>query len=153
MFAARSLKTIRLYAISRLGWIKKQQAKLSAQERDTPREYLNRESHYLWGKRYLLKIIEREAPPFVDLQHSTILLHIRPEAGQEKKQLELDEWYRKLLKKAISELVLSWEKKIGVRVNEVGIRKMKTKWGTCNREAGRIWINLELAKKPEERGY
>lgn len=145
-----NIDTIRLYAISRLGWIKKQQAKLSAQERDTPREYLNRESHYLWGKRYLLKIIEREAPPFVDLQHSTILLYIRPEAGQEKKQLELDEWYRKLLKKAISELVLSWEKKIGVRVNEVGIRKMKTKWGTCNREAGRIWINLELAKKPEE---
>jgi len=145
-----NIDTIRLYAMSRLGWIKKQQRKLRGQERETPREYLNRESHYLWGKRYLLKIVEREAPPFVDLQHSTILLHIRAEASQEKKQSVLDEWYRKQLKVAIPELISSWEKRIGVRVQEFGIKKMKTKWGTCNPEACRIWVNLELAKKPKE---
>ncbi len=145
-----NIDSLRLYAISRLGWIKKQQRKLLAQERETPREYLNRESHYLWGKRYLLKIVERDAPPFVDLQHSSILLHIRPDATQEKKQLVLDEWYRQLLKAAIPDLILSWEKKIGVRVNEFGVRKMKTRWGTCNPEARRIWVNLELAKKPQE---
>ena len=145
-----SIDTIRLYAISRLGWIKKQQRKFRGQERETPREYLNRESHYLWGKRYLLKIVEREAPFSVDLQHSAIVLHIRPEASEEKKQSILDEWYRKQLKAAIPGLIAIWEKRIGVAVQEFGIRKMKTKWGTCNPGARRIWVNLELAKKPKE---
>jgi len=144
------IDTLRLYAISRLGWIKKQQRKLRGQERETPREYLNRESHYLWGKRYLLKIVEREAPSAVDVQHSAILLYIRPDASQEKKQSLLDAWYRKQLKVAIPDLIASWEKRIGVRVNEFGIKKMKTKWGTCNPDARRIWVNLELAKKPKE---
>jgi predicted metal-dependent hydrolase len=145
-----NIDTLRLYAISRLGWIKKQQRKLRGQERETPREYLNRESHYLWGKRFLLKIIEREAPSFVDLQHSSIVLHIKPEASEERKQVVLDEWYRKELKAAIPGLIALWEKKVGVGVQEFGIKKMKTRWGTCNPEAGRIWVNLELAKKPKE---
>ncbi len=144
------INTLRLYAISRLGWIKKQQRKLCGQERETPREYLNRESHYLWGKRYLLKIVEREAPSAVDVQHSAILLYIRPDASQEKKQSLLDAWYRKQLKAAIPDLIALWEKRVGVRVNEFGIKKMKTKWGTCNPDARRIWVNLELAKKPKE---
>ncbi len=144
------IDTLRLYAISRLGWIKKQQRKLRGQERETPREYLNRESHYLWGKRYLLKIVEREAPSAVDVQHSAILLYIRPDASQEKKQSLLDAWYRKQLKAAIPDLIALWEKRVGVRVNEFGIKKMKTKWGTCNPDARRIWVNLELAKKPKE---
>ena len=144
------INTLRLYAISRLGWIKKQQRKLCGQERETPREYLNRESHYLWGKRYLLKIVEREAPSAVDVQHSAILLYIRPDASQEKKQSVLDAWYRKQLKAAIPDLIALWEKRVVVRVNEFGIKKMKTKWGTCNPDARRIWVNLELAKKPKE---
>ena len=144
------IDTLRLYAISRLGWIKKQRRKLCGQERETPREYLNRESHYLWGKRYLLKIVEREAPSAVDVQHSAILLYIRPDASQEKKQSLLDAWYRKQLKAAIPDLIALWEKRVGVRVNEFGIKKMKTKWGTCNPDARRIWVNLELAKKPKE---
>jgi predicted metal-dependent hydrolase len=145
-----NIDTIRVYAISRLGWIKKQQNKLRGQERETPREYLNRESHYFRGKRYLLKIVESEGPSSVKLQHGSILLHIRPDAGQEKKQSILDEWYRKQLKVTIPDLIAMWEKRIGVRVNEFGVRKMKTKWGTCNPEARRIWVNLELAKKPQE---
>ena len=144
------IDTLRLYAISRLGWIKKQRRKLQGQERETPREYLNRESHYLWGKRYLLKIVERDAPPFVDLQHSAIILHIRPGASEERKQVVLDEWYRQQLKVAIANLIALWEKRVGVGVQEFGIKKMKTRWGTCNPEARRIWVNLELAKKPRE---
>ena len=144
------IDTLRLYAISRLGWIKKQRRKLQGQERETPREYLNRESHYLWGKRYLLKIVERDAPPFVDLQHSTIVLYIRPDASEEKKQVILYEWYRKQLKVAIPDLITLWEKRVGAGVQEFGIKKMKTKWGTCNPEVRRIWVNLELAKKPRE---
>ena len=145
-----NIETIRLYAIARLGWIKKQQHKLRRQERETPREYLNRESHYLWGKRYLLKIVEREAPSAVDVQHSAILLYVRPGSDLEKKQSVLDEWYRRQLKVAIPDLIGVWEKRIGVRVNEFGIKKMKTKWGACNPDARRIWVNLELAKKPKE---
>jgi len=145
-----NIDTLRLYAISRLGWIKKQQHKLRGQERETPREYLNRESHYLWGKRYLLKIVEREAPSAVEVQHSAILLYVRPGSDLEKKQSLLDEWYRRQLKVAIPDLIEVWEKRIGVRVNEFGIKKMKTKWGACNPDARRIWVNLELAKKPKE---
>jgi len=144
------IDTLRLYAISRLGWIKKQQRKLRGQERETPREYLNRESHYLWGKRYLLKIVEREAPSAVEVQHSAILLYVRASSAFEKKQSLLDEWYRRQLKVAIPDLIEVWEKRIGVRVNEFGIKKMKTKWGTCNPDARRIWVNLELSKKPKE---
>ena len=139
------IETLRLYAIARLGWIKIQQRKLRGQERETPREYLNRDSHCLWGKRYLLKIVEREAPSAVDVQHSAILLYVRPGSAFEKKQSVLDEWYRKQLKVAIPDLIEVWEKRIGVRVNEFGIKKMKTKWGTCNPDARRIWVNLELA--------
>ena len=144
------IDTLRLYAISRLGWIKKQQRKLRGQERETPREYLNRESHYLWGKRYLLKIVEREAPSAVEVLHSAILLYVRAGSAFEKKQSLLDEWYRRQLKVAIPDLIEVWEKRIGVRVNEFGIKKMKTKWGTCNPDARRIWVNLELSKKPKE---
>jgi len=144
------IDTLRLYAISRLGWIKKQQRKLRGQERETPREYLNRESHYLWGKRYLLKIVEREAPSAVEVLHSAILLYVRAGSAFEKKQSVLDEWYRRQLKVAIPDLIEVWEKRIGVRVNEFGIKKMKTKWGACNPDARRIWVNLELAKKPKE---
>jgi len=144
------LDTIRVFAISKLGWIKKQQAKLNKQEREAPREYLNRESHYYQGKRYLLKVIEKDAAPKVVLRHSSIELQIRPDSGIEKMEAILDNWYRERLKETIPELIAKWEKKIQVQVNEFGIKKMKTRWGTCNREAKRIWLNLELAKKPGE---
>jgi hypothetical protein len=145
-----NIDTIRVYAISRLGWIRKQQRKLQGQERETPREYLDRESHYAWGKRYLLKIVEGNVPFFVELTHSKLVMHIRPETSMEKKQSVLDEWYRKQLKTIVPSLVSTWEQRLGVSVQDFGIKKMKTKWGTCNPEAHRIWLNLELAKKPKE---
>lgn len=144
------LDTIRVYALSKLNWIRKQQAKLRGQDREAPREFLNRESHYYNGKRYLLKVIEIEAPARIELKHSTLLLYVRPGAPTEKRQSILDEWYRLQLKRAVPELIEKWEKKLNVKVNEFGIRKMKTRWGSCNREAKRIWLNLELAKKPPE---
>ncbi|MGI6588960.1 MAG: M48 family metallopeptidase [Peptococcia bacterium] len=144
------LDTIRVYALSKLKWIKKQQAKFKGQERETLREFLNRESHYYKGKRYLLKIVELEAPPKVELKHSTIILYVRPGASKEKKQAVLEEWYRSQLKMVLPALIEKWEKKLKVEVKEFGIRKMKTKWGSCNCQAKRIWLNLELAKKPPE---
>ena len=142
------LDTIRIYAITKLSWIKKQQAKIKAQKREAPREYLTKESHYYFGKRYLLKVIEHNASPIVKLKHNTIELYIRPATSTEKRKEILEEWYRSQLKVKIQELISKWEIVMDVQVNDYGIKKMKTKWGTCNIEAQRIWLNLELAKKP-----
>lgn len=142
------LDTIRIYAISKLTWIRKQQAKIKSQKREAPREYLTKESHYYFGKRYLLKVIEHNASPIVKLKHNTIELYIRPETNTEKRKEILEEWYRSQLKVKIPELISKWEIVMGVKVNDFGIKKMKTKWGTCNIGAKRIRLNLELAKKP-----
>jgi predicted metal-dependent hydrolase len=145
-----NLDTIRVYAISKLKWIKKKQEQLKKQERETPREYLTKESHYFLGKRYLLKVIEKDARPRIELTYGMIILYARPFSSVSKKQEKIEEWYRSELKKIISDLIEKWEKIIGVSTNEFGIKKMRTKWGTCNPEAKRIWLNLELAKKPVE---
>ncbi len=144
------LDTIRVFAISKLSWIKKQQEIFKNQDREAPREYLTRESHYFKGKRYLLKVVEQEAKPKVILKHSEIALYIRPNTTIEKRKQLLDEWYRAELKKSVPKMIEKWEPKMGVKCHEFGIKKMRTKWGTCNIEAKRIWINLELAKKPPE---
>lgn len=142
------LDTIRIYAISKLTWIRKQQAKIKSQKREAPREYLTKESHYYFGKRYLLKVVEHNSSPEIKLKHNTIELCIRAETNTEKRKEILEEWYRAQLKVKIPELISKWEIVMGVNVNDFGIKKMKTKWGTCNIEAKRIWLNLELAKKP-----
>ena len=144
------LDTIRVFTISKLKWIKKQQEAFRNQERETPREYLTKESHYFKGKRYLLKVIEHNAKPKVILKHSEIELYIRPNATIEKRKQIIDEWYRAELKMIVPKMIEKWEKKIGVKSNEFGIKKMRTKWGTCNTKAKRIWLNLEIAKKPFE---
>lgn len=144
------VETIRVYVISKLGWIKKQQEKLRAQIRETPRECVDRESHYFNGKRYLLKVEEHDAKPQVNLSHSKIILKVRPGASEDKKRTVLDEWYREQLKSALKLLITHWEKKIGVSVKQCNVRKMKTKWGSCTSDTGVIRINLELAKKPSE---
>jgi hypothetical protein len=144
------LDTIRVFAINKLKWIKKQQETFRNQEREAPREYLSKESHYFQGKRYLLKIIEQEAKPRIVLKHSKIELYIRPNTSIEKRKEIIEKWYREEMKSVIPKMIEKWEKKIGVRANEYGVRKMRTKWGTCNPEAKRIWLNLELAKKPLE---
>jgi predicted metal-dependent hydrolase len=142
------LDTIRIFAISKLGWIKQQQRKLQAQERETPREYLERESHYVWGQRYLLKIVEKEAVPSVELKHRTIILTVRPGRNEAQRQAMMEAWYRQQLKDAIASLLAQWEPRLGVSVQHFQVRKMKTKWGTCSPDSQTIRLNLELAKKP-----
>ena len=143
-----NLDTIRAFAISKLAWIKKHRKKFQEQERETPREYLDRESHYFFGKRYLLRVFENASRAEVRLTKSTIDLYVRKGASLSRRQEAMNEWYRKELKKAIPELLEKWEKRIGVSASTWGIKLMKTRWGSCNRKAKRIWINLELAKKP-----
>lgn len=145
--------TIRVFVISKLGWIKRQQTKLRQQEREAPREFINRESHYFNGERYLLKIVPlapSQGAAHVQLKHKTIELHIRSDASTESKAMIVGEWYRQQLKQTVPNIIAKYQKMMKVEVAEFGIKKMKTKWGTCNPNARRIWLNLELAKKPPE---
>ncbi len=142
-------EAVRLFAISKIAWIHKHQRHFKTQKRQSPREFKQRESHYFQGKRFLLRITENEAPARVELKTKTYIdLSVRPNSTLEQRQTILNEWYRKELKKLIPEIIEKWEKRIGVSVAEWQVKQMKTKWGTCNIEKKRIWINLELAKKP-----
>lgn len=145
-----SLDTIRVFAISKLDWIKKQQIKLQRQERETPREYLDRESHYVWGKRYLLKVLEDGRAPSVELRHNQMLLRVRPGADEAKKRAVAEEWYRRQLKQAAPPLIAKWEPLMGVQVERFFVQRMKTRWGSCNHAARAIRLNTELAKKPRD---
>ena len=144
------LETIRLFAISRLGWIKRQQRKQRAQDREPPREYIERESHYLWGRRYLLKVLEDASRSFVALDHRHIELGVPAGADQSKRQATLDSWYREELRNAASDLVQKWEDRLGVEVERFFVQRMKTKWGGSSPTRQTIRLNLELAKKDIE---
>ena len=148
--ARMSLDTLRVFVISKLTWIRQQQKKLRDQARETPREFLDRESHYLWGTRYLLKVIEEDAAPTVVLKPGTMVLRVRPGTSEEKKQAIVSGWYRQQIKTAASELTAKWEPILGVRVERVFVQRMKTRWGGCNTDSHTIRLNTELAKKPRE---
>ncbi|MBX3332468.1 MAG: M48 family metallopeptidase, partial [Nitrospira sp.] len=115
-----------------------------------PREYLNRESHYLWGKRYLLTVQEKDCTPSIELWHRRILLSVRPGASEERKQELFEAWHRQQLKQAVLPLLAKWQPLMGVTVSRVFVQRMKTKWGSCNPTARHIRLNTELAKKPPE---
>ena len=143
-----NLDTIRVFAVSKLAWIKKQQKKLREQERETFREYLDRESHYVWGKRYLLRIVEVDAAPAVELKAGSMILRVRPGTSADAKGAIVSKWYREQLKTAIPDLLAKWEPILVVNAQRVFVQKMKTKWGTCNPDGRSIRLNTDLAKKP-----
>jgi len=139
---------IRIFAISKLTWIKKQRSKFQAQERQSEREFVSGESHYYQGMRYLLNIIYTNKKQKVEIRNQKYLdLYVREDATQKQREKVLMEWYRSQLKLQIPKIIEKWEKIIGVKVDSWGVKLMKTKWGTCNPSTKRIWINLELAKK------
>lgn len=143
-------EAIRLFAISKLAWIKKQQRKFAEQHREPSRKYINRESHYFQGKRYLLRVIEDGSKPRVEIKTKTYIdLYVHEHSTIAEREHVFSNWYRKQLKETISPLIEKWQDKIGVELNSWGVKQMTTKWGTCNIETKRILINLELAKKPE----
>lgn len=142
-------EAIRVAVVSRLGWIRRQQAGFSSQERQSHREMVTGESHYFQGHRYRLDVIEAPGKSSVRVaNNNTLELRVRPGTECAKRLEVLNEWYRRQLKAQLSELVAKWEPVLGVTVRDWRIRKMKTRWGSCNIEAQRIWLNLELAKKP-----
>ena len=145
-----SLDTIRVFAISKLPWIKQQQRKLRDQERETPREYLDRESHYVWGKRYLLSVAESDLAPVLALRHSRMILTVRAGTDEAAREAIIAQWYRDQIKAVVPDLMAKWEPVLGVGVDRVFVQQMKTKWGSCNPRARTIRLNTELAKKPKE---
>jgi predicted metal-dependent hydrolase len=145
-----SLDSIRVFAITKLGWIRREQKKMREQEREAPREFLERESHYVWGKRYLLHVTEADAPPAIQLRHKRMQLQVRPGTSREKCQALVEEWYRHQIREAVSPLVERWENRLGVKVEKIFVQRMKTKWGSCNPSTHSIRLNTDLAKKPSE---
>lgn len=140
----------RAYAISKLGWIRDQQAKLQGQERETPRQFVERESHYLWGRRYLLTVREEDAKPSIRLSHRTIMLTVRPGSSGAKRAAVVHDWHKSLLHETVRDLIAKWEPKLGVEVSGYFLQRMKTKWGSCNHRARNIRLNTELVKKPKD---
>lgn len=144
------LDTLRVFAINKLDWIRRQQQALRAQVRETPRDYMERESHSVWGRRYLLTVREVDAPPRVELKPRSLLLQVRQGTGQAKREQLLEDWYRSLLRQVVPDLIAAWSPRLGVTVDRVHIQRMRTKWGSCNPRASSIRLNTELAKKPRE---
>ena len=147
--SARS-EVVRAYAATKLGWIRAQQTKLRAQARETPRQFVERESHYLWGRRYLLSVREDDAKPTVRLSHRSITLTVRPGSSAEKREAVMQEWHRSLLHEVVPEIIRKWEGRLGVKVAAYFLQRMKTKWGGCNHRARTIRLNAELVKKPKD---
>lgn len=146
-----SNEAVRLAIIGKLGWIKRQKVRFELQPRQSVREMVSGESHYFGGRRYRLRVLATDEPAKVVIKDkSTIELHVRLGASVETRQKVLMDWYRQHLKRAIPPLLEKWQKRLGVNVLAFGIKRMKTKWGTCTPDARRIWINLELAKKSSD---
>ncbi len=140
---------VRLTIVSRLPWIRKRQTAFLSQPRQSDREMVTGESHYVFGKRYRLEVIERWGKhEVVQKNNSTLLLYVRPRTTTANRLLVLNDWHRSQIKKRIPQLLEHWQEKIGVKSTSWGVRKMKTRWGSCNISKRRIWLNLELAKKP-----
>jgi predicted metal-dependent hydrolase len=146
---AVSDNSVRLAVIGKLGWIKRKQSGFKGQPRQSQREMVTGESHYVWGRRYRLDVTECAARQSVRLRNNrTLELNVRHGTNRPAREAVLYGWYRQLLRVEIPKLIAKWEPLIQANVAHWGIKKMKTRWGTCNKAAGRIWINLELAKKP-----
>jgi predicted metal-dependent hydrolase len=141
---------IRLAIVHRLPWIRRQREQLQAAERQSIREMVTGESHFAWGVRHRLKVIERPGKTHVEVEGTRLLLYVPAAVGVEKRREALDNWYREQLREALPDCIAHWEVKLGLSVPKWSIRHMKTKWGSCNRESRHIWFNQELAKKHPE---
>lgn len=141
------VENVRLYVISKLDWIKKQQRQLREQKRETQRDCVERESHYVWGKRYLLKVIEHDGPPQIEVKNRQLLMFVRESTSDKTRNAILEKWYREQVKQETILLIDKWQAIMNVKVKGFYVRRMKTRWGSCNTDAHTIRINSELAKK------
>lgn len=144
------LDVARAYAVTKLPWIRDQRTKLQGQAREAPRRYVTRESHYVWGRRYLLVVAERDAKPRVTLDHRRITLSVRPGSTAEQRGAVLHAWHLQLMHEVVPALVAKWERTLGVQLSRYFLQRMKTRWGGCNPVARTIRLNTELVKKPKD---
>lgn len=144
------LETVRLFAISKLDWIRRQQKEIRAQEREPEREYVDRESHFVWGRRCLLVVAERDEPPSVVLRHNKLHLRLRPGTDVQKRRAIAEAWYREQVRQALPDLFAKWQPILGVEATGFYVQRMRTRWGSCNPTARTIRLNTDLAKKPRE---
>lgn len=140
----------RAYVVSKLSWIREHRTKFRAQARETSRRFVTRESHHLWGRRYLLSVVERDSKPAVRAGHRTITLAVRPGSSLTKREQVMHEWHKALMHEVVPRLIRRWETTLGVRITGYYLQRMKTKWGACNYRAGTIRLNTELVKKPKD---
>jgi predicted metal-dependent hydrolase len=140
----------RSYAISKINWIRTQQAKFKGQAREFPRKFINRESHILWGQNYLMNVNFKDEKPSVKINNKYIILTVRPGFGLIKRARVIHNWHKKLLHDFLPTLIEKWEKKLDVKVSDYFLQKMKTRWGSCNKVSGNIRLNTELVKKPKD---
>lgn len=140
----------RAFAITKLAWIREQRSRLRAQAREAPRRFVARETHFVWGRRYLLSVHTANAKPAVVLDHRRITLTVRQDASAEQRAAALHAWHKSLLHAAVPALIRHWEPRLGVRVAAYFLQRMKTQWGSCNPRAGNIRLNTELVKKPKD---
>jgi predicted metal-dependent hydrolase len=148
--AGTRLEVARAYAVCKIGWIRQRQAEFRAQARETPRHFVERESHSFWGRRYLLSVVERDCKPTVSIDHRRITLTVRPGSTRAKRRQVMHEWHKTLLHAAVPDLIRKWEPKLGVNVARYHLQRMKTRWGGCNHRVGSIRINTELVRKPRD---
>lgn len=140
----------RAYAVSRLAWIRHQQSRLRVQSRETPRQFIGRESHYVWGRRYLLTVREEDVKPSVKLSHRRMTLTVRPGSNRTRREAIIHQWHKSLLHEVVPGLIRKWERKLGFGLADYFLQRMKTKWGSCNHRARTIRLNTELVKKPKD---
>lgn len=142
--------TVRRFAISKISWIKKQKISFEEQSRQTKRQYITGESYYLWGRRYRLDVRYSNTNGQVSLLGGKLILQVRKESSLKQREHILNEWYRKQMKQVVPDVLAKCEGIVGIQANEWHIKNMRTKWGTCNVEKKRIWLNLQLVKKTPE---
>jgi len=141
-------EAVRLAVVSKLSWIRRHQKTFADQPRQSQREMISGESHYFLGRRYRLNVTERNGPNRVTLNGtSELTMQLRPGTDRDRREQLLNAWYRRRMKELVPDLIAKWQPIIGVEVADWGIKKMKTRWGSCNTRDNRVWLNLELAKK------
>lgn len=143
-------EAMRAFAITKLGWIREQQRRLAEQARETDRQFIERESHYLWGRRYLMTVEYRAAKPLVRLDHRRITLTVRPGSDAARRAAVVHDWHKRLLHQAVPKLIEKWAERLQVTVRGYFLQRMKTRWGSCNPRAGHIRLNTELVRKPRD---
>jgi len=141
---------VRTFLATRISWIKEQQLKFKDQTREMPREYISGETHYFFGNKYRLEVVYSNEKSGISFKgKSKIILTTKPNSSILKREKIMLNWYRAELRKFLDKSFVKWEQKIGVKAKKWDIRKMKTRWGSCNNKTKQIWLNLELVKKPE----